>query len=219
MIYINKEEEPDEILNWKKKFKNVNKRNANYDDISKDHNFIKGNQTAKDVLKESLIREQRGICCYCCSQISHAGSHIEHFRPKGRQEYHAFSLSYKNLHASCQGIYGSKETCGHNKHGEFDEQLMISPLEDNCETYFTYNEFGEISAKDNNERAKYTIKVLKLDDERLTKAREIAIEASGVLDIKNDEDRNVYQELYRTTDSNGTLPEFCDAISYLAAYE
>lgn len=217
MIHINKQEEPSEILEWKRKFKNKNKRNANYDDITKDCKLINGKQTAKEVLKEKLIGEQLGICCYCCNQISHADSHIEHFRPKGREEYKTLTLSYENLHASCQGIYHSMDTCGHNKHGDFDEQLMISPLEEDCESHFTYNEFGEISAKNNDKRADYTIQVLNLDDERLVKAREIAIQCSGVLDAVSEEDRELYQEIYRTVDQNGNLPQFCDAILYLAA--
>ena len=33
MIYIQKDKEPDEIVSWKKKFKNKNKRKPCYEDI------------------------------------------------------------------------------------------------------------------------------------------------------------------------------------------
>lgn len=218
MIFIDKQAEPDEVLDWKRKFKNKNKRNANYDDITKDYKLIRENQTIKDILKESLIKEQRGICCYCCNQISHSESHIEHFRPKGREEYSDLTLQYDNLHASCQGIYHSEETCGHNKHGDFDEKLMISPLDEKCESYFEYDEYGEVFPKDNNELARYTIDVLNLNDDRLVKAREIAIETSGVLEIISEDERELFEACYRIEDSNGKLPSFCDAIIYLARH-
>ena len=218
MRYIQKQEEPAEVLEWKRKFKNKNNRNANYDDITKDKKAVQGNMTAKDILKRELIREQRGICCYCCNSISQRNSHIEHFRPKGRAEYKNLTLAYENLHASCQGIYDSKETCGHNKHGDFDENLMISPLDKNCGEEFTYNEFGEITPFQERDRAKYTIEVLHLDDERLTKAREIAIFNSGILDIENEEERQLFYDEFNLPDQNGNLAPFCDAILYLITH-
>ena len=42
MIYIQKDKEPDEIVNWKKKFKNKNKRKPCYDKKRAGKTAVKG---------------------------------------------------------------------------------------------------------------------------------------------------------------------------------
>ena len=102
-------------------------------------------------MKNALIQEQRYICCYCCNQIGERDSHIEHFCSKGRQEYSGKSLDYDNILASCQGE-GTKNSktkrvrrhCGHAKQYQFDEKLMISPLDINCAERFVFTEYGRV---------------------------------------------------------------------------
>lgn len=55
----------------------------------------------KNVVKESLIEEQLGLCCYCGISVDAENVHIEHFMPQ--IDYPARQLDYHNLHASCQG--------------------------------------------------------------------------------------------------------------------
>ena len=143
MIYIQKNAEPQEFIDWKRKFKNKNKRDAQYSDIKEEPIKIK--------VKNALIQEQRYICCYCCNQIGERDSHIEHFCPKGRQEYSGKSLDYDNILASCQGE-GTKNSktkrvrrhCGYAKQDQFDEKLMISPLDINCAERFVFTEYGRV---------------------------------------------------------------------------
>ena len=49
MIYIQKDKEPDEIVSWKKKFKNKNKRKPCYEDIK--------SKPEKQQLKEAIEAE------------------------------------------------------------------------------------------------------------------------------------------------------------------
>ena len=84
MIYIQKDKDPDEILSWKKKFKNKNKRKPCYEDIK--------SKPEKQQLKEALLHEQKYLCCYCCNRISDDSSHIEHFVPQSKDS--GFSIEY-----------------------------------------------------------------------------------------------------------------------------
>ena len=54
----------------------------------------------KEIIHESLLREQGFICCYCEASVVTSTSHVEHFRPKNK--FHASKLDYNNLHCSCQ---------------------------------------------------------------------------------------------------------------------
>lgn len=123
MKRIYKNDEPQEILQWKSKFKNKNGRVPRYSDLNEVENL-----PHKIFLKNSLISEQGHICCYCCKPIDTKNSHIEHIRPKERNEYRAISLEYENLLASCQGYHDREENCGHSKDNAFNEELFVSPV-------------------------------------------------------------------------------------------
>ena len=206
MLHIQKNEEPQAVSRWKSKFKNLKKRYPHYEDLE---------DQVKTILKKALIEEQRGICCYCCSHILQETSHIEHFKPqKGQgQKYAGQSLEYNNLHASCQGGWGNKKHCGHAKKGNFDEELMISPLEPDCAQYFAFQANGHILPVDDDARARYTIDILNLDDRSLTLAREAALWAAGVFDDISPEEREKLIQKFDGSDGKQLQP-YCDAILY-----
>lgn len=207
MKYIEKNSEPLEITEWKKKFKNINGRIPQYEDISHD-------QKHKELLKDSLLSEQGNICCYCCKRIGFPNSHIEHFRPKGNEKYKMLSLEYGNLLASCQGIGDKNENCGHSKGDLFDEELLISPLDKDCEENFIFNSQGKIMEADGNVRARYTIDALNLDEPRLNAAREAAMWESGAMNVETEEDCQNLIDYFSNRDEMGKYAEFCDAILY-----
>ena len=128
MIYIQKDKEPDEIVSWKKKFKNKNKRKPCYEDIK--------SKPEKQQLKEALLHEQKYLCCYCCNRISDDSSHIEHFVPQSKDS--GLSLEYSNLFSQFLSN-GDMKHCGHAKGNDYDKALLISPLDKNCEKRFEYS--------------------------------------------------------------------------------
>jgi uncharacterized protein (TIGR02646 family) len=205
MRHINKREEPQSFVDWKKKFKNKYGRFPGYNDL-------KGQP--KEELKESLFSEQGYICCYCCKRIGASDSHIEHLRPKGDTKYQKISLEYENLFASCQGYSGDGENCGHRKGNKYDENLFVSPL-DECEDKFMFTIRGRIRPVDDDERASYTINLLQLDTPQLNAAREAAIWASGAMEDLTDEERTELIQVYQNRDENGNYAEFSDAIMYM----
>ena len=168
----------------------------------------------KIFLKNSLISEQGHICCYCCKPIDTKNSHIEHIRPKERNEYRAISLEYENLLASCQGYHDREENCGHSKDNAFNEELFVSPLEENCESLFEFSDRGKIKAVDGNERAGYTIELLNLDTEQLNAARTEAMWVSGAMDELTEDECQKLLDKFENVDERGRYAGFSDAIVY-----
>lgn len=209
MKRIYKNDEPQEILQWKSKFKNKNGRVPRYSDLNEVENL-----PHKIFLKNSLISEQGHICCYCCKPIDTKNSHIEHIRPKERDEYRAISLEYENLLASCQGYHDREENCGHSKDNAFNEKLFVSPLEENCESLFEFSDRGKIKAADGNERAAYTIEILNLDTEQLNAARTEAMWVSGAMDELTEDECQRLLDKFQSVDERGRYVGFSDAIVY-----
>lgn len=209
MKTIYKNDEPQEILQWKSKFKNKNGRVPRYSDLNEVENL-----PHKILLKNSLLSEQGHICCYCCKPIDTKNSHIEHIRPKERDEYRAISLEYENLLASCQGYHDQEENCGHSKDNAFNEELFVSPLEENCESLFEFSNRGKIKAVDGNERAGYTIELLNLDTEQLNAARTEAMWVSGAMDELTEDECQKLLDKFQSVDERGRYAGFSDAIVY-----
>lgn len=209
MKTIYKNDEPQEILQWKSKFKNKNGRVPRYSDLNEVENL-----PHKILLKNSLLSEQGHICCYCCKPIDTKNSHIEHIRPKERDEYRAISLEYENLLASCQGYHDREENCGHSKDNAFNEELFVSPLEENCESLFEFSNRGKIKAVDGNERAGYTIELLNLDTEQLNAARTEAMWVSGAMDELTEDECQKLLDKFENVDERGRYAGFGDAIVY-----
>lgn len=209
MKTIYKNDEPQEILQWKSKFKNKNGRVPRYSDLNEVENL-----PHKILLKNSLLSEQGHICCYCCKPIDTKNSHIEHIRPKERDEYRAISLEYENLLASCQGYHDREENCGHSKDNAFNEELFVSPLEENCESLFEFSNRGKIKAVDGNERAGYTIELLNLDTEQLNAARTEAMWVSGAMDELTEDECQKLLDKFENVDERGRYAGFSDAIVY-----
>lgn len=76
------------------------------------------NYQHKDALRTSLVKEQKGLCCYCMSRITAEAPKmkIEHWRC--RASYPDLQLTYGNLLGACQGGEGqptAKQHCDTKK--------------------------------------------------------------------------------------------------------
>lgn len=147
---------------------------ARFEDLPKD---------VKDELRKSLVEEQGGLCCYCGSEIQADNtSVIEHLLPKGDERYKHLQLEYSNLLCSCDGGRAEREKksksekklypshCDNKKH---DNKIDVSPLDENCEEQFAYDEEGNIYGL--NQHAQTTIGILGLDCSTLNSLRKSAI--------------------------------------------
>ena len=111
--------------------------NANYD-----------NYPDKDKLRESLLKEQGYICCYCMSRITSEQMKIEHWQPQTK--YTALQLDYRNLLGACNGNQGARPQNQHCDTRKSDIQITINPIEGdkNCENLVKYRSDGEIYSDD-----------------------------------------------------------------------
>ena len=185
MLKVNKDEEPDFLLEYKRKYSPKSWADYNKDGI-------------RSKIKENiLVLEQEEYCPYCEKRIYDDEGHIEHIKP--RDLYPKEFESYNNLIVSCD----EKNSCGKYKRNNYSNNL-INPVIDDPDEYFDYNiASGEIIPKNNDEsskeyiRAIYTIETLNLNCYELKEARK------ALIDILN-----VYRENY--DEYNSYLQYFLD---------
>ena len=111
--------------------------NANYD-----------NYPDKDKLRESLLKEQGYICCYCMSRIKLDEMKIEHWQPQTK--YTSRQLDYRNLLGACMGNQGARPQNQHCDTRKGDAEIIINPIEGdkNCENLVKYRPDGKIYSDD-----------------------------------------------------------------------
>lgn len=111
--------------------------NANYD-----------NYPDKDKLRESLLKEQGYICCYCMRRIKLDDMKIEHWQPQTK--YTSRKLDYRNLLGACMGNQGARPQNQHCDTRKGDAEIIINPIEGdkNCENIIKYRPDGKIYSDD-----------------------------------------------------------------------
>lgn len=166
----------------------------------------------------SLVSEQRGLCAYTGVRITRMSSHIEHLFPQQHCTVDE-QTRYENL-AACTPApnsgrlsYGAHEK--DNWPGEAERSMFVTPYSEGCESRFSFNLRGKISATDSaDEPAKETIRQLRLDHPGLTARRKAAIQASlGLgrtrkLRVDAKVARNSLSRLARQEDEAAQLDEF-----------
>jgi len=82
------------------------------------------NYAAKSELRDSLVAEQRGLCCYCLSRIRIDAMKIEHWH--SQSEHQGEELDYGNLLGACFGNEGQPK-----KHQHCDTRKGETPISRN----------------------------------------------------------------------------------------
>lgn len=131
MIYIKKNSPPKKFVEFVQKNKH-----AHFDDMPSD---------IKQILRDSLLKEQGYLCAYCMSRIDNANTKIEHYVPRNNEN----ELDYKNLLAVCEG----KSFDNEKKHQHCDTQkgnrtLQIDPQNEFHISQISYKPDGTIYSKD-----------------------------------------------------------------------
>lgn len=81
----------------------------------------------KDTLRACLVKEQRGLCCYCLSRIraERGSTKIEHWHSRAR--YNTEQLDYSNLLGACMGNEGKQGRDQHCETRKGERDLSRNP--------------------------------------------------------------------------------------------
>ncbi|WP_024697948.1 retron system putative HNH endonuclease [Pseudomonas avellanae] len=107
----------------------------------------------KDAIRHTCVREQHGLCAYCCRRITleKTSAHNEHIEAQSLAPNR--TLDFQNIVASCN----QPGQCG-KAHGH--QLLRLTPLMVECEAELQFELSGLVGGK--TERAQDCIKVLNL---------------------------------------------------------
>jgi uncharacterized protein (TIGR02646 family) len=108
------------------------------------------NYNGKDELREALVREQRGLCCYCMGRIESSPDKmkIEHWRCQSDNPDE--QLNYRNLLGACRGGHGQPAPHQHCDTRKGDRTLRWNPAnpEHRIELRVRYEIDGSIRSDD-----------------------------------------------------------------------
>jgi len=204
MKWIQKQQEPAAFSEWKA--------------LANEHwqpRYADLREPQKRAVKQALIQEQKGLCCYCERRLTDRDSHIEHFRPQS--DPMVDPLDFANMLCSCQNQLqpGEPRHCGNAKGDWFDETVLLSPLESHCEDAFAYNADGHIQARLSGGRAaEATLSRLALNIPKLRALRAAVIEPF-LDETLTETELGLFVNGYLQQDGEGQLSEFYSCISYL----
>ena len=207
MKYIEKRKPPESLERYKET------AGANFDDLP---------SNVKSELKQQLADEQGDICCYCGKRISpDHHSVIEHLLPKGDKRYTHLQLVYTNLVCSCDG--GEQERTGrpkrekklfpsHCDNKKNDSIIPVTPLDENVESLFSYDDEGHIYGRTTD--AQKTIEILNLDCSTIVHRRKAAFEAHSSLDSASDIEWASEIARLKGRNKDNQYEEYCFAVIY-----
>ena len=172
------------------------------------------NYVQKDDLRQSLLDEQRGLCCYCMSRIrpTNDGMKIEHWHC--RENYPGEQLDYQNLLGACLGNQGAKPGEQHCDTRKGNQDLSVNPADPACdvERLICFLGDGRITSDDKDVDRELN-EILNLNWDRLVNNRRAVLdsfkERLGKAPLKPD------RELPKWDGTDGgELPEFSQVIVY-----
>lgn len=189
MRKIDKTPEPDFWKEFKRKNPNVK-----YQDLDK----VNGGEEVRRRLREYMLTNQFYLCAYCCNQLDIDNSLNEHIKPQ--QAYPNNTMDYENLIVSCKNA----KTCGSLKDNNYNPNLFISPLDEDCESYFSFAPDGEIHI--DNDKGEYTVDLLGLNSHKLKEARKAKYKSCEWCDAESIK--------WFLEPKEGKLDKFVDIIEY-----
>lgn len=173
------------------------------------------NYADKAALRQALVAEQRGLCCYCQSRIraTPEGMKIEHWQCQA--DHPGRQLDFGNLHGACLGGHGRPEREQHCDTLKGNNGLCFSVCDSAhpIERHIRFLGDGKISADDAAIDAAINV-VLNLNLPRLVSNRK-AVLAAFQQRLQDGRRLDPACELPRWDGSEpGDLPEFAQVVVY-----
>ena len=106
------------------------------------------NYPDKGALRDALVSEQRGLCCYCMARIRRGEARVEHWRCQSR--YPREQLNYQKLLAACSGGEDRARRFQHCDTYKGDRDLRWNPADPthSIEARIRYEADGAIRSND-----------------------------------------------------------------------
>ena len=175
------------------------------------------NYAEKEDLRESLVAEQRGICCYCMQRIrpKPESMKIEHW--ECQDKYPNRQLDYDNLLGACLGGTGKSRRDQHCDTRKGNDGVSFNPanLLHNVESKLQFPGDGTIQSNDV-QFNKEINDVLNLNASLLTRNRKAVLDAfkQGFMG-KNPSKTAIEKELCKwNSDDGGDLEIFYQVVIY-----
>lgn len=173
------------------------------------------NYAGKAALRQALVAEQRGLCCYCQSRIQATpeGMKIEHWQCQA--DHPGRQLDYNNLLGACLGGHGRPEREQHcdTRKGNNGLCFSVSDPAHPIERQIRFRGDGTITA-DDSDIAEAINAVLNLNLPRLVSNRK-AVLAAFQQSLRDGRHVDPSRELPRWDGSApGALPEFAQVVVY-----
>ncbi len=157
MRYIKKSQPPLSFIQW------LNLANEDWQP-----SFGNLQHPEKNDVRDVLFSDQKGLCCYCESQLGDK-TRIDHFFPQ--THYPERELDFDNFLLSCNEAEGEPPHCDSLK-GSHDPVDILSPLDPECEGRFRCRTDGTLQSTDEADiEAIKTIEVLGLNSAALVRRR------------------------------------------------
>jgi uncharacterized protein (TIGR02646 family) len=179
-----------------------------------------GYQDKQDV-RDQLVREQRGLCCYCQSRIyaNAAGMKIEHWQSQSPPKFPQRQLDYTNMLGACLGGQKNGEKSPRDKHhcdtlkGDADLCFCLTDSAHPIERHLQFLGDGRIQSRIP-EIQRDIDEVLRLNLSHLQENRRAVLRAFQQRLIHGKQ-LDVSKELSKWDGTQqGELPEFAQVIVY-----
>ena len=177
------------------------------------------NYPDKIELRQSLVTEQRGLCCYCLSRIRPQAGFMKIAHWHSQDLHPNEQLVYRNLLGACMGNEGQSPKRQHcdTRQGPRDISRNPANPEDQIELFIRYEADGKITSQD----AVFDTElndVLNLNVAILKNNRKAALDAFKAALLKRGElSRATLERWLREWNgdfNNNELPAFCQVVVY-----
>jgi len=180
------------------------------------------NYREKPALRETLVREQRGLCCYCLCRIVPVDLRmkIEHWRSKTR--YPDQQLTYTNLLGACKGgekpdPNNERDVDRHCDTFKGDRELSLNPAVDDVEGTISYLKDGRIRSSNILFNAEMS-SVLNLNTFAMVNHRKKVVNSLlQLLPMRQSMTRQEWEEVARDWNGeshNNELREYCSVVVF-----
>jgi conserved hypothetical protein TIGR02646 len=157
MKYIRKSREPNSLMQYRRQ-----QQDAYYYSYPQ-----------KDELRDSLLKEQKYICCYCMQRIDKERMRIEHWKPQSKCPDK--QLTYTNLLGACLGNEGRPKNLRHCDVSKGKIEITINPTEPACKILIKFKATGEIYSDDSGINNDLSV-TLNLNNQTIVNNRKVVLD-------------------------------------------